>query len=448
MGRVYLVGMPFASALPWIDQYGYWALAALVFLESVGLPLPGETALLAASFAAARGSLSLPIVMLTAAGAGVLGDNLGYYLGRRYGRGWIERRGHWLLLSPARLERIDVFFARFGPAAVAIARFVAGVRVIAAFAAGVSRMHWRTFLAYNVVGAILWAGLVGAAGFLAGRGYDQLSARAGHAGVVALLGLGAVALLAWGARRLSRARRNGRDALARAWGEAAWDTSRDWLLSFGRHVAAAVLLGIAATLVFVKVVEDAAARESTKFDAGIRDWARSIHGATADRLFSGFDWIGSTELLSLLSGLAAVALWRARGRQASAVVLLAPLLAVGVVAVVRQAFHGLGPEGGLAAVTDSFSFPSARSTAATAVLLTLGYVLVRERLAPAWTLPVAGVLALLAGISRVLLDLDWATDVIGGWSVGVGIAACCVVLYERVRDAEAQEQRQASAETS
>jgi membrane protein DedA with SNARE-associated domain len=194
------------AILAWIGRYGYAAVAVGVFLESTGVPVPGETVVLAAAFAAAHegGGLSLGRVIVTAAVAGVLGDNMGYFLGRRYGRAWLERHGRLVRLSPAQLMRLDAFFARFGPAAVAIARFVAGVRVMAAFAAGASHMAWGTFLIFNIVGAVLWSAAVGAAGYALGHGYTQAARWLGDAGVVLVLAL-LVALLA--TRIWRRARR-------------------------------------------------------------------------------------------------------------------------------------------------------------------------------------------------------------------------------------------------
>jgi membrane-associated protein len=152
------------AILAWIARYGYAAVALGVLLESAVVPVPGETVVLAASFAAPHGSLSLGTVIIVAAVSGVLGDNIGFVIGRRFGRALLERGGRWVFLTPERLTLMDALFARFGPAAVTIARFVTGVRVVAALAAGVSHMRWRTFLCYNILGAVLWASAVSLAG--------------------------------------------------------------------------------------------------------------------------------------------------------------------------------------------------------------------------------------------------------------------------------------------
>jgi membrane protein DedA with SNARE-associated domain len=194
------------TVLAWVGRYGYAAVVLGVLLESAGLPVPGETIAFGAGFAAAHETLSLAGVIAAVAGGAVVGDNIGYFLGRRFGRGWLERHGRWVLLSPARLARMDAFFARFGPAAVTIARFVVAVRVVAAFAAGTSRMPWRTFVTYNVVGAVLWATTVCTVAYAIGRGYTRLPSRLGHVGLVVALTLLVALLAAWVWRRTRRGR--------------------------------------------------------------------------------------------------------------------------------------------------------------------------------------------------------------------------------------------------
>jgi membrane protein DedA with SNARE-associated domain len=157
----------FAVVAPYVARYGYLAVLAGVGLESAGLPLPGETTLLAAAAIAARGGLNVWLVACAGAVASTLGDNLGFAIGRLGGRRlltWLEGR----FLPRESLNRVDRFFERWGPASVIVARFVTGVRVVAALAAGASDMPWRTFLPYNAAGAVLWAGTVTAIGYLAG----------------------------------------------------------------------------------------------------------------------------------------------------------------------------------------------------------------------------------------------------------------------------------------
>lgn len=148
-----------------VARYGYLALAAGVLLENAGLPVPGETMLLAAAALAAKGRLSIVIVAVVAASAAIVGDNIGFTIGRLGGRPLLHRFGKWLWLTPERLARVDRFYERRGPIAVAGARFVPGVRVVGALVAGTSDMHWLTFLLYNAIGAAAWASAMSTVGY-------------------------------------------------------------------------------------------------------------------------------------------------------------------------------------------------------------------------------------------------------------------------------------------
>jgi membrane protein DedA with SNARE-associated domain len=171
-------------------QLGYGALFGLVFAESAGVPVPGETALLTAGVLAGAGQLALPVVIVVAAVAAILGDNLGYWLGRRGGRAVLVRRGPFKDHRMRALERGEAFFDRHGAKTIFVGRFVPGVRVVAAVVAGASAMPWRTFAVYNVAGAFFWAttvaglaALVGPAGAATFAFVGALIAVAGAAGL-------------------------------------------------------------------------------------------------------------------------------------------------------------------------------------------------------------------------------------------------------------------------
>jgi membrane protein DedA with SNARE-associated domain len=164
---------------------GYPALAALILGESAGLPLPGETALIAAGGLAAGGHLALPAVILVAACAAIVGDTLGYWLGRRGGRPFLLRPGLGAAHRRDAVERADRFFARYGVAAVFFGRWLPGVRVVVALMAGATGMPWPRFALANAAGAFAWAATVASLAMLAGPTGSLLLA----AGGLALAGL-------------------------------------------------------------------------------------------------------------------------------------------------------------------------------------------------------------------------------------------------------------------
>jgi membrane protein DedA with SNARE-associated domain len=144
-----------------LEQYGYLAVIIAIFGEDFGLPLPGESMLIAGALAAAAGRLEIVPLLLLAWGAAVVGDNVGYAIGRYGGHALIHRYGRYVLITPDRLERVERFFARYGGAVVLVARFVAGLRQLNGLVAGALGMPWWEFVAFNAAGAALWVGAWG-----------------------------------------------------------------------------------------------------------------------------------------------------------------------------------------------------------------------------------------------------------------------------------------------
>lgn len=157
-----------------IANYGIPALFVSVCLEALGAPLPGESAVIAASTAAAAGKLSITAVVVTAFLAAVLGDNIGYLLGRRLGRPVIIRYGARFGITDAAFDKVEAVARKRGPLMVVIARFVVVLRQLNGIVAGTSGMPWPVFLAANAAGAALWVGLWATLAYRFGRSTDVL----------------------------------------------------------------------------------------------------------------------------------------------------------------------------------------------------------------------------------------------------------------------------------
>jgi membrane protein DedA with SNARE-associated domain len=181
---------------------GYPLLFVLVATESAGALVPGETSLIVAAALAAQGQLSLPLVIGIAAGAAILGDNIGYLIGRRGLRRLLDRPGRWSARKRGLVERGEVFFVRRGSATVFFGRWLPGLRVVASWLAGANRMPWRRFLLWNALGGIAWASTVGAVAYLLGRSASSSLGAIGFAGV----GIAALAYLTSRLRDRLRAR--------------------------------------------------------------------------------------------------------------------------------------------------------------------------------------------------------------------------------------------------
>jgi len=154
---------------PLLDRYGYLAIAGIVGVESFGVPAPGETILVAAAVYAGAGRLNIAGVAAVGFLAAVIGDTIGYAIGRAGGRRLVLRYGRYLFLTPVRMDRAEVFFTRHGAKIVIAARFIDGLRQLNGVIAGVTAMPWRRFLTYNAIGAALWVGLWTTLGYLAGN---------------------------------------------------------------------------------------------------------------------------------------------------------------------------------------------------------------------------------------------------------------------------------------
>ena len=187
-------------------RYGYFVIFFGVLLENAGVPVPGETILLAGAALARFGHLSLPLVVLVAICGAILGDNLGFFIGRRGGRVLVERWGARFGMTPARLAQFDGFFARHGAKTVFIARFVTGLRVVGAVLAGSSTMRWGRFLFFNATGAVAWAVTFGTVGYVLGYSWEAIEEWIGHLGLALLVVIVAGGLAVFVRSRL-RARR-------------------------------------------------------------------------------------------------------------------------------------------------------------------------------------------------------------------------------------------------
>jgi membrane-associated protein len=179
---------------------GYAAVFALIAVETMGIPVPGETALIGAALLAHDGQMSIVVLVALAAAAAIIGDNVGFAIGRKGGRRLFARPGPFHHHRLKVLEHGEPFFARHGPKAVFLGRWVSGLRIASAWLAGMNRMEWPTFLFWNALGGIAWAASIGLGVYFLGHVAEEVISTAGPAAAVA----GVVALvcfLVWRHRR-------------------------------------------------------------------------------------------------------------------------------------------------------------------------------------------------------------------------------------------------------
>ena len=178
-----------------IHVYGLAVVAGVIGLECIGLPFPGETVLILASiFAGTKHDLNIISVVLTAAGGAIVGQMVGYLIGREFGYWLLLRYGSYLRITESRIKLGEYLFLRHGGKIVIVARFIPVLRSLAGILAGANRMPWRQFLLANVVGAVIWASFFGFAAYMLGRQFERLAGP-----MVIVLGVATVIVITAGA---------------------------------------------------------------------------------------------------------------------------------------------------------------------------------------------------------------------------------------------------------
>lgn len=423
-----------------VNQYGLVALGLLILLESAGLPLPGETMLLLAAAAAAQGVLPIGAVIAVAASAAIIGDSVGYWIGRRYGLALLTRYGRWLRITPAHLDRAQAFFQRHGPKTVFLGRFVAMLRVLSAVLAGVSRMPYRVFLAYNALGGIVWATVIGFLGFQFGNQLPVIQYALQQAGWV-MAGIAIVGLLGFfGWRWLVR-----HQGLVRT----RFDHAIEWIEQrrlmrglealrgrlpgwsyLGVYTSSGLVISVLSLLAFTQIADSALGQETlAMIDLRL---AAKLHAAAtplATQLMLFVTALGGRVVIVIaLAGVLALAAWR---RWADLVVWIGALGGGAILTALLKALIQR-PRPVFAnpiSVETSWSFPSGHALMAVVTYGLLTYLLV-VRLHQ-WRWQVALVLAstfliLLIGFSRLYLGVHYVSDVLAGYAAGLCWLATCL----------------------
>jgi membrane protein DedA with SNARE-associated domain len=189
-------------------SYGLILLFAAVAIESAGIPVPGETALVTAAFLASQGHYSIVAVIAVAAAGAIIGDNIGYWIGREGGRKLLERWGPVKRYADKALPPAERFFQKHGAKAVFFGRFIAFLRVTAAWLAGISHMTWWRFLLWNAAGGILWAVAISLLAYQFGKAAADAVSRYGLVAVAAIVVLALVGFFGmrfWKKRMLENA---------------------------------------------------------------------------------------------------------------------------------------------------------------------------------------------------------------------------------------------------
>jgi membrane protein DedA with SNARE-associated domain/membrane-associated phospholipid phosphatase len=428
-----------------IEQYGYLVVFFGVMLESTGVPLPGETILIASGVLAQRGHLDVGDAIVFGILGAVVGDQIGYWVGREGGRPFVLRWGRYVRITPERLSRAEAFFARHGGKAVFLARFFAGLRVFGALVAGISRMRWSIFAFYNALGGAVWATAVVLVGYFLGSSLGLVQQWLGRATLL-LAVLVAVAVGFYLAYRWVAAHRD----LLVGYGERAlsyppvvrlrerYETQLQWLrrrLTPGQYLGLHLTLGLALAAGFLwlfgALAEDVLTNDPlVRYDRAIAAYLHSLATPPLTTFFLIVTALGSIEAIVLLGVVVSAAFaWRRRW-----LYLGTWLAAVGGGVVLNQLLKGLFArprpffEHPLLVET-SYSFPSGHAMESLVVYGMLAYFAVlalktwRARTAVVFG---TALLVLLIGLSRMYLGVHYFSDVLAGYAAG-GVWLCALI---------------------
>src|SRR5215216_6343979 len=409
-----------------IEHYGYLVVLFGVMLESTGVPLPGETILLASGVLVQQGHLDLGDAIVFGILGAVIGDQIGYWVGREGGRPFVLRWGRYVFVTPQGLARAEAFFQRHGGKAVFLARFFSGLRVFGALVAGISRMRWVTFLFYNALGGAVWVTGVVLLGYFLGSSIGLVERWLGRATLVlvALLAVVVAFYLAYRWAANNRARLVG-------WGDAMlahspvarlrtrYDAQLRWLLRrltpgqyLGLHLTLGLLAAAGGLWLFGGLAEDLLTGDPiVRFDRALDDYLHVHATPHLTTFFLIVTALGSIETVVLLGAI--VAAFLAWGRRW--VFLGSWLAAVAGSAVLNHVLKGLFErprphfEHPLLVET-SYSFPSGHAIESFVVYGMLAYFAVLAL--RSWESRVAAVcgaalLVVLIGFSRMYLGVHY-----------------------------------------
>ena len=420
-----------------ISHYGYLVVLFGVMLESTGVPLPGETILLAAGVLVQRRHLDLGDTIAFGILGAVVGDQIGYWVGREGGRPFVLRWGRYLFITPERLVHTEAFFERHGGKAVFLARFFSGLRIFGALVAGISRMRWGIFLFYNALGGAVWATAVVLVGYFLGSSLGLVERWLGRATLVLAVVL-AVAVGFYLAYRWASPNR----ARLAGWGEAMlayppvarllrrYDAQLRWMLRrltpgqyLGLHLTVGLLAAAGSLWLFGGLVEDLLTGDPlVRFDWVLDDYLHSHATPPLTTFFLVVTAFGSLEAMVILG--VVVAAFLARGRRWT--LLGTWLAAVAGSAVLDWLLKGLfqRPRPHFAhplLVETSYSFPSGHAMESFVAYGMLAYLAVLAL--KTWEARVAAVcgaalLVVMIGFSRMYLGVHYFSDVIAGYAAG------------------------------
>ena len=438
-----------------IGHWGYLVIFLIVMLECqalLGLFMPGESLVLAGGFLAEQGLFDPGVLIFVISAAAILGDSIGYELGRHLGRGWLIKQGRRLWFHQEHLDRVDRFLEQHGRKAVFASHFMHLMRAMMPFAAGASRMRYWRFLIFNAGGCIVWAATFITLGYFVGTSWQVAAKWVGRAseiiGGALLLTIALGWLWRWLVRHEADVKQYGRIAAEHPCVLAIrrrFAPQMEFLMNrlspqgyLGLHLTTGLLLLIAMSWLFGGISEDVVHGDPLTFiDKTVAEWLHERATPGMSTLMQLITGLGSAYWVTGVAVLTAIALWWKRyWYRLLALVLVIPGGMVMAV-LLKIAFHRSRPS-----FTDSisifqgYSFPSGHTMAATllyGVLVAFAVIALKSWRWRVGTVISASVTVVLVGFSRMYLGAHYLSDVLGATAAALAWLVFCLTAVDTLR---------------
>ncbi|MEK7501767.1 MAG: bifunctional DedA family/phosphatase PAP2 family protein [Patescibacteria group bacterium] len=395
---------------------GYVFLFLISIIEAVpliGATVPGHTAVIISGFLARIGIFNIWIVIILASLGAIIGDMIGFHLGKKYGMSLIDRFKSRFFISEKHIEKTRSLINKHTGKALIIGRFNPLTRPLMPFIVGTSHVRTGTFWIYNIIGGILWATSSVMIGYIFGSGYRAAAQYAGKGIVVAIL---ATLLIIWGYRFVNMR-----------------------FHIFRRYELFALILNILSFWALAKTMEDAWAVQSfmAQFDIWVNQFMASltINIMPIEGTIAGFvSAIGGTKAVIAAGTLISV-IFILRKRWRSAVIMILSIGSTGfIIELMKTFFMRARPENALQILND-YSFPSGHAALAAAFFIVIAYLFTPK--IHSWVkrelfIVICVLVIILIGVSRIVLNVHWVSDVIAGWSLGIFCATATILLVRYV----------------
>lgn len=431
--------------LPHLNHWGYYVLLLMTFLETsafFGFLVPGESMVVIAGLLASKGILDLGDVIWVASLGAIMGDTVGYFIGRRFGEGFFLKFGKYLFLRKEYLDEAKGFFGKHGGKTVFFGRFVAWLRAFSPVIAGASKMHYLKFLFFNVAGGIVWATTFSVLGYFVGNSWYIIKEYIGSLGVFAFTFCAIIIFLYFfltKRRRLIKKKVSWIDKRLSSQMPKTWDfikarfSAGSW---YGLNLTIGIVLLLLALFSFGEIIEELADKETLFYlDFRVKAFMEGLISPHVTAFMVGVTNLGGVSLIVIVSAVITLYLLYKRYWWD----LFAFFLVAGggeiILFILKLLFHRPRPTAKLVTV-HGYSFPSGHAFASMMVygfLIYITWKLIKSEVLRLLIFSLSIIFIIFVGISRIYLKVHWLTDVLGGYTAGVAWLLFSIVIVNTVR---------------